>query len=102
MAIEKAPAYDAAKEQRIAGLRALPGALFPIYEKLYDEYRIFHYDSAYEYAGKMQQIANRLGDPVRITQARLYLCFILLSSGLYRETFDSLRATEMHGQPDLC
>ena len=108
MAIEKAPAYDAAKEQRIAGLHAAlqqdptasPGTLFPIYERLYDEYQIFHYDSAYEYAGKLQQIAYRLGDPVRITRARLHLCFILLSSGLYRETFDSLRATEMRGQPD--
>ena len=71
MAIEKAPAYDAAKEQRIAGLRtalqqdrmASPGTLFPIYERLYYEYQIFNYDSAYEYAGKLQQIAYRLGDP---------------------------------------
>ena len=109
MAIEKAPAYDAAKERRIAGLHAAlqqdpaasPGTRFPIYERLYDEYQIFNYDSAYEYAGKLQQIAYRLGDPVRITRARLHLCFILLSSGLYRETFDSLRATEMRGQPDL-
>src|ERR1700722_2773246 len=107
-AIEKAPAYDAAKEQRIAGLQtvlqqdrmASPGTLFPIYERLYHEYQIFNYDSAYEYAGKLQQIAYRLGDPERITQARLHLCFILLSSGLYRETLDSLRATEMRGKPD--
>jgi len=108
VAIEKAPAYDAAKEQRIAGLQtalqedppASPGMLFPFYEQLYHEYQIFQYDSAYEYAGKLQQIAYRLGDPQRITQARLQVCFILLSSGLYRETFDSLRATDMHGQPD--
>ncbi len=108
MAIQKAPAYDAAKELRIAGLQtalqqdrlASPETLFPIYERLYYEYQIYNYDSAYEYAGKLQQIAYRLGDLARITQARLHLCFILLSSGLYRETFDSLRATEMRGQPD--
>ena len=108
VAIEKAPAYDAEKEQRIAGLQtalqqdppASPGMFFRFYEQLYNEYQIFNYDSAYEYAGKLQQIAYRLGDPQRITQARLQVCFILLSSGLYRETFNSLRATNMHGQPD--
>src|SRR5580700_2378549 len=69
MAIEKAPAYDEAKVQRIAGLQtalqqyptASPGILFPFYEQLYDEYQIFQYDSAYEYAGKLHQIAYRLG-----------------------------------------
>ena len=106
-AIEKVPVYDAAKLQRITRLQSLLGtgggsdrALFDIYEKLYEEYQIFHYDSAYEYVGRLQSIANRLGDRQLITKARLRLCFILLSSGLFRETYDSLRATDIRDEPD--
>ena len=117
-AIARAPEYDAAKLQRIGRLQGLlkkdttapgeglsgttiaAGKLFDIYEKLYEEYQIFNYDSAYQYAGKMQAIARRLGDPTLITTARLRLCFILLSSGLFRETYDSLRATEIRQAPD--
>src|ERR1700734_400392 len=107
-AIGKAPDYDSAKTKRIDALRrSLPPAnshdqqaLFDGYERLYDEYRIFIYDSAYQYAGKLQEIAYRLGDAHLITRARLRLCFILLSSGLFRETYDSLRATDIRQEPD--
>lgn len=115
IAVGKAPEYDTAKLQRIARLQALlradtaalasPGSvsertLFDIYEQLYEEYQIFNYDSAYQYAGKLQAIARRLGDTDLITKARLRNCFILLSSGLFRETYDSLRAIDIHRQPD--
>src|ERR1700709_956762 len=77
-AIEKAPDYDAEKSKRIAQLKVSlypestknPAVLFSLYEKLYDEYRIFHYDSAYRYAGKLQEIAYHLGDSRLITEAR--------------------------------
>ena len=107
LAIDRAPEYDAEKNRTIRQLReALPPAthdpttLFTAYSHLYDEYRIFKYDSAYQYAGKLQAIARQLGDPHLITAARLQLCFILLSSGLYRETYDSLRTIDINGQPD--
>jgi hypothetical protein len=107
-AIRKAPEYDAEKLWRIAQLQDLlrtdttvsTKTLFAIYGQLYEEYRIFHYDSAYEYAGKMLQIADRLGDRELITNARLSLCFILLSSGLFRETYDSLRTIAIRDEPD--
>jgi Domain of unknown function (DUF6377) len=75
-------------------------ALFDGYERLYDEYRIFIYDSAYQYAEKLQEIAYHLGDAHLITRARLQLCFTLLSSGLFRETYDSLRTTDIREEPD--
>jgi hypothetical protein len=121
IAVGKAPEYDAAKLQRIARLQGLlrqaaggvagttgeatagePAArnLFVLYEQLYEEYQIFNYDSAYQYAGKLQAIARRLGDTELITKARLRNCFILLSSGLFRETYDSLRAIDIGRQPD--
>lgn len=106
-AIENVPQYDAAKLRRIAQLRtqlpvdAAPSAAqFRLVERLYDEYQIFNYDSAYDYAGQLQQIAYRLKDRALITRARLRLCFILLSSGLYRETDDSLMVTDIRAEPD--
>jgi Domain of unknown function (DUF6377) len=118
-AIARAPEYDAAKLQRIGRLQALlqkdttaagegssettiaAQKLFDDYEKLYEEYQIFNYDSAYQYAGKMQAIARQLPNRLTLnTTARLKLCFILLSSGLFRETYDSLRATDIRQAPD--
>src|ERR1700743_735057 len=106
--IEKAPVYDATKLQRIARLQVMLHSdttkpsreLFGVYEKLFEEYQIFHYDSAYEYAGRLQQIAWRLGDRELITKARLRLSFILLSSGLFRETYDTLRSIDIRKEPD--
>lgn len=108
IAIGKTPDYDSAKTREIARLRATlpsaasndPIASFNGYSRLYDAYRIFIYDSAYRYAEKLQAIAYRLGNPHLITESRLQLCFILLSSGLFRETHDSLLATDIHGEPD--
>jgi len=107
-AIEKAPSYDAEKWKKISSLQARlstdsarsPMARFRLYKELYDEYRIFHYDSAYRYAAKMQDIAYSSGNSRLVTEARLNLCFILLSSGLFRETFDSLRITRITDEPD--
>jgi hypothetical protein len=103
-AIDRTPQYDADKLQRIALLKtAVGGSLkeqFTTFERLYEEYRIFQYDSAYAYGGKLQRIAYGLGDRELITKARLQVCFILLSSGLYRETFDSLRSIDIAGEPD--
>src|SRR6185437_6460109 len=105
-AIARAPDYDSAKTGEIAHLRATlpntndPAALFQGYKSLYDAYSIFIYDSAYRYAEKLQAIAYHLGNPHLITESRLQLCFILLSSGLFRETRDSLEATDIHGEPD--
>ena len=101
LAIAKAPDYDAAKKTRIDQLRMAldttsptdANTIFTIYDKLYAEYRLFNYDSAYRYAGLLREIAQKQNNPHLITEARLQICFILLSSGLFRETYDSLRIT---------
>jgi hypothetical protein len=106
--MDRTKAYDEQKEKMIARLQSRLNAsptndvqtLFPLYRDLYNEYRIFHYDSAYRYAGKMQDLAYQSGDKQLITEARLNLCFILLSSGLFRETYDSLRITAISQAPD--
>ena len=106
--IEASPKYDAAKEKIIGQLKNdlaqikrqdLPG-LFDASLRLYEEYKVFNYDSAFTYARQLQETALQLGDPVRITYARLKLDFCLLSSGMFKETLDSLNKISIHGAPD--
>src|SRR5438445_10688896 len=73
--------YDSAKQKTITQLHTRLNTspandfhtLFSLYRDLYNEYRIFHYDSAYRYAGKMQDLAYQSGDKQLITEARLNL-----------------------------
>src|SRR5580692_7591143 len=86
-AIETSPKYDEEKQKNIDLLKRsfierknddLP-ALFNIYLQLYEEYKVYKYDSAFSYARQLQATAIQLGDPTRIVYARLKLGFSLLS-----------------------
>ena len=82
-AIEVSPRYDSTKVQSIrqftADLAATPRsdlhALFNGYLKLYEEYKVFNYDSGFWYARQLQATALQLGDPTLTTYARLKLGF---------------------------
>lgn len=63
---------------------------YDIYAMLFEEYKSFNYDSAFVYVKRLQDIAYRLKDPTRINEAKIRLSFIFLSSGMFKETFDSL------------
>ena len=107
-AIEASPRYDSTKvhtiRQLTADLAATPRsdlhALFNGYLKLYEEYKVFDYDSGFSYARQLQATALQLGDPILTTYARLKLGFCLLSSGMFKETLDSLNKIDIHGAPD--
>jgi hypothetical protein len=107
-AIEASPRYDADKLTSISQLKTalaqskkddLP-TLFNGYGQLFEAYKVFNYDSAFAYARQLQSTALLLGDPIRITNARLKLGFCLLSSGLFKETLDSLGKIHVQGAPD--
>ena len=107
-AIEATPGYDAGKEKIIEQLKRevegikkddLP-SLFDGYLRLYEEYKVFNYDSAFTYARQLQATALHISDPAKITYARLKLGFCLLSSGMFKETLDSLNKISIHGAPD--
>lgn len=68
---------------------------FEIYNGLYHLYKTFIYDSAFQYANKLIHTAYRLDDPIKISYARVKLGFILISSGMFKETFDSLKRVEV-------
>jgi hypothetical protein len=57
-----------------------PKEKYIIYQQLYDEYKAFSYDSAYNYSKKLQLTAN---NPERLAFARMELSFTLISSGMF-------------------
>ncbi|MCR5889171.1 DUF6377 domain-containing protein [Hymenobacter sp. J193] len=91
--------YDARRWNRIAALTTAFGASkgsddakFNLGLRIYEEYKAFKYDSAFVYSQKIIQVAEQLRDPGKIEVAKLKLAFILLSSGMFKETFETLEA----------
>lgn len=68
---------------------------YDLYQKLYNEYKNFSYDSAYNYAKKLQQAAAQLHDPARMAFAKMELGFTLISSGMFKETLETLNSIDL-------
>ncbi|TWI95580.1 hypothetical protein JN11_04319 [Mucilaginibacter frigoritolerans] len=67
-------------------------AKYGLYELLFNEYKNFSYDSAYSYAKKLELTANQLKDPVLLASAKMQVGFTLISSGLFKETLETLNS----------
>ena len=98
--IEKSPEYDAEKVNAIKQLKTSLGKennpdKFSQFSKLYEAYRIFNYDSAYTYASQMQSFALAANDSFKIAWSKIKLSFILLSSGMFKEVFDTLKTINL-------
>lgn len=65
------------------------------YSALFEEYKSYKYDSAYVYAIKTLDIANRLNNPGKIVEAKVRLVFCFLSSGLFKEAFDIVKDSDI-------
>lgn len=97
-ALEKRAAFDRAKHQKIENtgimLRQLQPdevqARYKIADILYDEYKSFMYDSAFKYVIIMDNLANEMDDIRKISQVKIKMGFIFLSSGLFKEAIDTL------------
>ncbi|RAW00627.1 DUF6377 domain-containing protein [Pseudochryseolinea flava] len=103
--LEKKSEYVREKQNRIDGIkRSLSqlqgGNVFPVYLKLYEEYKTFIYDSAFLYARKLQEVAYRERNPIRIDVAKIKLSFVLLSSGMFNEALDTLNSVRPKALPD--
>jgi len=68
---------------------------YNIYLEFYEEYKSFNYNKAFSYAQKMQRTAVLLKDPAKIAISRIKFGFILLSSGMFKETFDTLKTVNV-------
>lgn len=106
--IEKQDSYTAEKFKRIASLRKLLAERkhhnlqdqFELYNSLYHEYKTFVNDSAYTYAQRLVHTARQLNDPSRIAYAHVKSSFVLLSAGLFKETFDTLKVVQVAALSD--
>src|ERR1700712_1934774 len=101
--LDKKNDYDADKIKRINSYKKQLNeddspnlnTRYAIYLKLYNEYKSFNYDEAFNYTQKLQQVGRLLKDPSKIAYGKIKLGFILLSSGMFKETFDSLRTVNV-------
>jgi len=88
--------YTQAKIQKIeklkANLRKSRASVnnYYTYLKIYEEYKTLNFDSAFNYANKIQVEALRLNDAQKINRAKINLSFVLLSSGMFKETLESV------------
>lgn len=73
---------------------------FLLYDAIYNEYKTFIYDSAFSYAQKLIETSYQLKDNSKIAYSKLQLGFILVSSGMFKETFDSLAAVPVRYMAD--
>lgn len=106
-AIHSSRQYDSVKQERISNLkiqlwRTSPDQLktvHDIYTSLYEENKVFNYDSAYWYAAALLNHSRNSKDRDGILDAKLKMSFILLSGGLYKETYDSLFSIKVADLP---
>ena len=61
---------------------------------LFEEYKSFKYDSAYYYLEQAKSRAVALHDRQLLAQARIKEGFVLLSSGLFKESIDTLSSID--------
>lgn len=100
--ISRKNTYDEQKQDRIAQLKKLQHSTnkldyskqYDLCLKLYDEYKSYQYDSAYVYVNKLKDISVAMNDMSRAYYSQIKLGFILLSSGMFKETFDSMRKVD--------
>lgn len=67
-----------------------PETLLSAYDKLYDEYFVFQFDSAMVYADKAITLADRIGDKFHHDKCRIEKASLLGVGGLYGEAVELL------------
>jgi len=61
--------------------------------ELYDLYKDYRFDSTFHYAQRLVTLSVSLNDVKKLAENRLRLGTTLISSGMFKETFDNLRET---------
>ena len=74
---------------------------YQICAKIFEEYKSFQYDSAFKYTKRMLILAYSLNDKIKINTAKVNVSFILLSSGMFKETLDTLNTIDSLALPIL-
>ncbi|MDN5284682.1 MAG: hypothetical protein JWR38_956 [Mucilaginibacter sp.] len=95
--------YDDQKEAHIKKLKVSLSAVssanynarYQLCSNIYEEYKVYQFDSAYVYINKMQNISNILKDIPKQNDCQIKLGFILLSAGMFKETFDCFNSIDV-------
>jgi tetratricopeptide (TPR) repeat protein len=96
-------AFDALKEAQIKRLKLSLSKIpagnrekqYEIYDKLYEEYKTYQFDSAYVYTRKIENITLAMNDKPKFYETKIKLAFILLSAGMFKEGFDCLNQIDV-------
>lgn len=106
--LQQEATYVEHKVQRISALmdqlKNTNKELLPQYNMdsiIYEEYKSFHYDSAFSYIIKLQNTAYQLNDEPKITSTKIRQGFIFLSSGMFKEAFDTLSTIHEASLPQI-
>ena len=107
-AIRDAHSYDESKLKEIAELkkglhqRSINDLdkQYDINLQLYNEYKYYSYDSALVYANELQRLAYHENNLSLLMSAKLKAGFLMLSSGMFKETFDSLNVISVTNVAD--
>lgn len=70
---------------------------FELNYKLFEEYQSFKYDSAYFYANRALNLAQRLDDADKKVNAQCAIVFCHMSSGLFVEAFNEMEKINLSG-----
>lgn len=73
---------------------------YDYYQALYEQYKIFRFDTAYLYAQKLESIGNALKEDAKISEAKTKLMFVLVSAGMFNEASEILKEIDISRQPD--
>lgn len=94
----KAREYDNIKRARIDSLKkALATIEHPSFADVlpvYEEYALFNFDSAFFYANKLIEAAKQQHNDSLLGASQIRYCFVLLSSGMYKNVFDTLESID--------
>ncbi len=90
--------YDDKKELRIRQLKEKLASAPPtkynyqydLCSQLYEEYKVYQFDSAYVYTQKLLTLSLHNNDLPKYYETKIKLAFILLSAGMFKETFECL------------
>ena len=101
-AIEQRDSYGVAKQQRIDELKGqLSGSnQFGTYNRIFNQYKYYQYDSAYVYARKLEKLAESSGKRIDAAIAQSALLFCYKSVGFFNEATDIIDHFRPEGLPD--
>lgn len=69
--------------------------MFDICAKLYDEYKLYSFDSAYHYVNRLCELADGTGSIAYQVDAKTQLGYILARGGFFKEAIDSLSSIKI-------